>query len=62
MTGNLISSDIYQTEGVQSKEIQLFSDQDISLMALTVPNLRLFAYTGTLLYLATVPIHFLWLM
>jgi len=31
MTGNLISTDTYQTEGVQSKEIQLFSDQDISL-------------------------------
>jgi hypothetical protein len=45
MTGNLISTDIYQNEGVQSKEIQLFSDQNISLMALIVPNLQLFAYT-----------------
>jgi len=52
---------IYQTEGVQSKEIQLFSDWDISLMALIVPALQLFACTRTLLYVATVTNHFLWL-
>jgi len=31
MTGNLISAVTYQTEGVQSKEIQLFSDQDYGI-------------------------------
>jgi len=62
MTGDLISTDTYQTEGVQSKEIQLFSDQNMSLMTLIVPTLQLFAYTRTLLYLATVTSHFLWLM
>jgi len=29
-----IATDLCQTEGVQSKEIQVFSDQDISLTAL----------------------------